>query len=76
MQRYKGELVGGGRTAECIVIASPTGGWLIYEEHLPEGVYALTFGDWHPKNPDGILKRGQARRGRDGRWTVEDVRDA
>jgi hypothetical protein len=77
-ERFKGQLTGNGFTADCILTPSPTGGWLIFDvtpTSLPEGAYALTFGDRHPKNP-GIYKEGRARRDRDGKWTVEDVRDA
>jgi hypothetical protein len=65
MRRYKGQLIGGGRTAECVVELSPRGIWTIDEvtpSTLPQGSYALTFGDRHEKNPGGIYKRGEARR--------------
>jgi hypothetical protein len=79
MQRYKGQLVGKGRTGKCSVEASPRGVWAIDEvdpSNLPEGDYALTFGDRHPDNLSGVSKRGRACLRRSGQWTVEQVRDS
>jgi hypothetical protein len=75
--QYKGRLIDKGHTAECVVTASPTGGWLIYDvtPQLPDGPYTLTFGDKNEKNPSGVNKRGQARFERHV-WKVEDVKDA
>ena len=78
MERYKGYLDGEGGEAECVVEASPRGGWNLDEvtpSDLPEGSYELTFGDRNEKNPGGISKQGEAHH-RGGTWTVEDVRDA
>jgi hypothetical protein len=78
MERYKGYLDGEGGEAECVVEASPRGGWNIDEvtpSDLPEGSYELTFGDRNEKNPGGISKQGEAHL-RGGTWSVEEVKDA
>lgn len=77
MQPYKGQLVGNGGMAVCVVTPSPTGGWLIYEvtPHLPDGSYALTFGDGQEKRSAGAYQQGQARFEHHV-WKVEDVNDS
>ena len=71
MQPYKGQLVSDGGMAECVVTTSQTGGWLVYEvtPHLPDGSYALTFGDGHEKRSAGARFKHHV-------WKVEDVKDA
>jgi hypothetical protein len=63
--------------AVCVVTPSPTGGWLIYEvtPDLPDGSYALTFGDRHEKASAAAHRRGWACFEHHV-WKVEDVKDA